>query len=1847
MDENDILTARASEQLIWNRLLQNPQDKSCTLSYRFLINKTMNPEQINEAIYRFLSKHRELNYRFYEHEGILYKRYHQPSLTSAIQIEGQLPHTKMLFTEPLTPLYSVQWQLLNEGFCLYLHLSHLIIDGSGFELLVSELEAAFLDKQIFDHAVPVHEVQENDSYWQHYLKEQSLHQTIPFLEQVESTELVHHERLIRSEVTQQLIAYTKKHKATLFQLLSTALAITLHHYLKDESAETTIRLAYYVKLNKHCNTFGCDINLLPLFVPCSDTHSLSQVLQSIVDTRRGQREVQNIPIVHLLKYVDPIKNNNLSLLNVVINESPGLLASANSDFFPEVAGIDNHSAANTLSLIYTFDGEKLRIRFESNQGRLLQLLLGQLAHHFEKTLELLVTKPHLKLGDLVFRETMDPVCRGDIFSYEKNALWNTFLGQMNQHQSRTAIVDGKNTLSYKDLYLCLSAVYRNVSLIDKSQLTKGIALFITRSSMLPVAILSAIATKVTFIPIAENIPDSARLSMINETGLKIIFVDNHTEQLLSAQEKETLHVINLELITTGTHPVSQIPLEPLIQNDLAYILFTSGSTGKPKGVMITYENLTHFLYSVSSTPGFTQHDTLLALTSISFDISINELLLPLFCGGCVSIASNEVRSCHQSLGTLINQENISILQATPSTLHLLMQSQWVWHNKRKLRLWVGGETLTAELVQFFKRQNIDIYNMYGPTETTIWVSASLIHSPKLLSIGTPLANTSLYVLDNMGEAMPLGIPGELVIEGQLVGNGYINYPSTSFKEAANGLRRYHTGDKVVALAKNTLIYIKRYDEQIKLRGHRIELEEINTHIRALIPHFIGLTLIVTQPEPHLCVYYTSPTDLNVDRLGAQLKKILPEYKLPQRYHLLKTMPLNNSGKVDKKRLVEYKLDELPSPQDKGEFTQPMATAANAIEQKIIQLISHHFNITITNLELSLLDYGFNSLSFNQLSSLCDKELGFAINSHQFYHLNTIKKLAEYYSFNKRIPIKTNPLVVPLPIHADIPIAIIGYDALLPGDKNPTQFWHSLLNQESLITTNQRPWLNSNERAGYINDIEYFDRKFFNLSPIEVMHLDFRQRLLLQCAFRTMEHATTPPTQLDQKQVGCFIAATGLDSLLASTKQEIPAHPYTLSGNSLSMLANRLSFYFNWQGPSITVDTACSGSLAALARAVECLTLGRADLCFVGSANLIIDNELTRALQAGRFLSPQNHCASFLDEADGYVRGEGIFGFLLKPLEQAKRDGDVIHAVIHHVIENHGGRAASLTSPSQQAQTALLKAAYPKQLAHQLSYIETHGTGTKLGDPIEIDALKDFENLSLAENQQQTIYLGALKQNIGHLEASAGFASLLKVILAMKYKLLPANVRSQSLNPLINLENSKLELITNTLPWNNKILTAGVSSFGFGGSNAHAVLSHFEQEKQIHSASEFILPVILSAKTMTSLRARIKNLLNDLHEDSSFIDIAHSLAVGRTHFECRTAVLAKNKQQLYQRLNDLLETDNLVNPIEHHPSFSPLLDKYLSGNNIDWQNVFEPFDGKRITLTPYVFDSEPCLHEVFQRLSVKTINLMDDISWITVNAHQQKIILRKDHPFLTQHQVFKYKVLPGVAYIDFLLMELTRQNLKQTAFCLENICWLQPAVCEDDSLALLLETNMKPGSVPGSMLFQFSNSDGQVLATGEYTQFNNDHALLYPWFNNAKNELKQAGLNKVLADDIYKKFSRLGIDYGFYFQGISSVTLYKNLALSLITINPQGSCIGLLDASFQSGMAINLSETQAGLMPFSLGKIIIFDSSKLRTMQRSWVYTFKNSPFRTNFIICDEQEQPIVALVDLGVKPSQLNIMSSG
>ena len=366
------------------------------------------------------------------------------------------------------------------------------------------------------------------------------------------------------------------------------------------------------------------------------------------------------------------------------------------------------------------------------------------------------------------------------------------------------------------------------------------------------------------------------------------------------------------------------------------------------------------------------------------------------------------------------------------------------------------------------------------------------------------------------------------------------------------------------------------------------------------------------------------------------------------------------------------------------------------------------------------------------------------------------------------------------------------------------------------------------------------------------------------------------------------------------------------------MANRISYLLNWHGPSEAIDTACSSALVAIHRAVRALQLGECNLAIAGGVSLMVVPETFVATSQLGVLSPDGCCKTFDKSANGYVKGEGIGAILLKPLKKALTDGDVIYGIIRGSAENHGGKAQSLTAPNSVVQAQLLEQAYRVGAIDPatITYIETHGTGTVLGDPAEIEGIKlAFSKFATTKNKVQYCGLGSVKTNIGHLEPAAGIAGVIKVLLAMRHGKLPGTVHLTELNPYIDIKESPFYIVDKTKAWehlkdvtgNNIPQRAGVSSFGFGGSYAHVVLEEAPKRDQFQMGNKPAYLITLSAKSEASLKQKVTDLQNWLQVQSepvSLIAISYTLNTGRAHFDKRVAIMAATCEELSKKLASL-------------------------------------------------------------------------------------------------------------------------------------------------------------------------------------------------------------------------------------------------------------------------------------------------------------------------------------------------------
>ena len=508
------------------------------------------------------------------------------------------------------------------------------------------------------------------------------------------------------------------------------------------------------------------------------------------------------------------------------------------------------------------------------------------------------------------------------------------------------------------------------------------------------------------------------------------------------------------------------------------------------------------------------------------------------------------------------------------------------------------------------------------------------------------------------------------------------------------------------------------------------------------------------------------------------------------------------------------------------------------------------------------ELGFDSISLTRFAGEISEAYKVTLSPAVFFECEHIEALAAHLASRHgvvagaaapkpaTVPLKAQPVAAvrqASPSRADGAVAIIGLAGRFPGAANAEEFFARLLAGDDL--TGELPLARYGadyrarleqagfpKRGGFLADIDRFDAGFFRISPVEAERLDPQQRLMLETAWRALEDAGYRPEELP-RDTGVFVGVTAQDYAALLRDHGVASDGYVATGNSLAMVANRLSHFFDLNGPSEAVDTACSSSLVALLRAADAVRSGRCGAALVGGVNLTLALDGFEGPHQAGMLSPEGRCKSFGAGADGYARGEGAVALLLKPLIAAERDGDRILGLLIGGAENHGGRAGSLTAPNARAQADLVVRAMRGIEPASIGYIEAHGTGTALGDPVEANGLRlAYDSLTGGKAASlPPILLGSVKSNIGHLEAAAGLAGVVKMLLAMRHGTLPASLHCTVANPHLDLAGSPFRLAVETQDWpvrrdaqgNLLPRRSGISSFGFGGSNAHVVLEAYE------------------------------------------------------------------------------------------------------------------------------------------------------------------------------------------------------------------------------------------------------------------------------------------------------------------------------------------------------------------------------------------------------------------------------------
>lgn len=520
-----------------------------------------------------------------------------------------------------------------------------------------------------------------------------------------------------------------------------------------------------------------------------------------------------------------------------------------------------------------------------------------------------------------------------------------------------------------------------------------------------------------------------------------------------------------------------------------------------------------------------------------------------------------------------------------------------------------------------------------------------------------------------------------------------------------------------------------------------------------------------------------------------------------------------------------------------------------------------------------------------------------------------------------------------------PIAIIGMGCRFPGNANNVdEFWEKVLvvGKDAVGAVPKDRWdadalyhpdytlagKISVKTGGFIDDIDKFDPQFFGISPREALRVDPQQRILLETAYQAMEDAGMPLHEWAGKNVGVFVGISSHDygDIAMHPSEHVHINGHTISGGAASIASNRISYVFDFRGPSFSVDTACSSSLIALHNACRSIWNKECVVALVGGANALIKPEISMSFSKGGFLSPDGRCFTFDKRANGYIRSEGIGVVVLKPLSEAVANGDKIYATVIGTALNQDGATDGLSMPNESAQVEVITEAYKRAGIDPatVQYVETHGTGTAVGDPIETNSIGRV--IGVKKKSGDKIIIGSVKSNIGHLEPASGMAGLVKLALSMKHRKIPQNVHFKDPNPKIKFEEYNLHVPTEMEPWpvvDGDAMVAGINSFGFGGANCHAVLQGVAVDDirpSVDDDQEKLF--IISAKNQTSLKNLAEKYLGFLEKnrnnaDVSLTDICHSAKTRRTRHDQRLAVVAHDKETLSEKLRAYLNDETRV------------------------------------------------------------------------------------------------------------------------------------------------------------------------------------------------------------------------------------------------------------------------------------------------------------------------------------------------
>ncbi|MFF5566315.1 amino acid adenylation domain-containing protein [Streptomyces sp. NPDC012623] len=1122
-----------------------------------------------------------------------------------------------------------------------------------------------------------------------------------------------------------------------------------------------------------------------------------------------------------------------------------------------------------------------------------------------------------------------------------------------------AMVDGTRQVTYREL----DAMTRRVAdALRRAGVGRGgfVGIRLARTPRAVAAMLGVMRAGAAYVPIDLGDPVERVRHVIGTADVALVITGD--EPLPDGLSVRTLQ-LDEDCRPAGEPPRAAAPVGPdtpeLTPRDIAYALFTSGSTGTPKGAPMTHGALVNLLsWHDRARPGSCRMRTA-QVCALSFDFSFHEIFSTLGFGGTLVFADDDVRRNPFALVAHLVQEGVERLFLPVPLLDQVAQAAEESAELPPLREVVTtGQRLrtTPHIRDLFRRTGARLHNHYGATEFQDATSHTLEGDPgtwpAVVPIGRPIDGVRVRILDeDLGE-VPAGEKGELCVLGAGVSPGYLGLPELTARrfpdDPSGDGRLYRTGDLASVGREGVIELHGRIDTQVKVHGVRIEAGEIETlllahpgvHEAAVLAHEIdGHTWLVAHIVPTPALDTAGAPRL----LDSFLRPKLPRLMLPEAYCLLPEMPLTASGKTDRARLRPPETFERLAPAE-------VVHARSATEQVMAEVWRKVLRLPQVSVDDRFFDLGGTSLLLVQVRRELVRRFGHDVPMVDLIQHPTIRAHAAHLDRARPAGHGTETAedsgesaeeagrtrVRPRdrqgrPDGRSEDIAIIGMSGRFPGAPDVETFWHNLRHGvESVVPTSgagqrDRSIAGSPDfvsAAAVLPGIDRFDAEFFRLSRKEAELLDPQHRVFLECAWEAMESAGYPPGDAMAGRVA-VLAGAGMSTYLlnnlaphfgygrpkALTESDLEQFQLKL-GNDGNYLATRVSYALNLRGPSVGVQSACSTSLVAVHLACRGLIDGDSDMALAGGVHIVVPQDAGYLHEEGMIMSADGRTRAFDADATGTLFGNGCGIVVLKRLDRARADGDQVIAVIKgSAVNNDGSEKISFTAPSVDGQADVVRTALARAgvAPSEVGYIEAHGTGTALGDPIELASLARVFGEDATGGATA---IGSVKTNIGHLDEAAGVTGLIKAALCVRDGVLVPSLHYREPNPEIDFARSPFRVSTATTGWDTggSPRTAGVTSLGVGGTNAHVVV---QQAPDTEAAARRAEPpeaqlLVLSARSeraLAELSHRYADHLDAAPGDSSFVDACFTAATGRHHFPYRRAAVVVSPADAAARLRE--------------------------------------------------------------------------------------------------------------------------------------------------------------------------------------------------------------------------------------------------------------------------------------------------------------------------------------------------------